>query len=163
MVGTCEKAVDDSRDIHKDSLVDSDVGHNTLCFALNLWQCPGFPSIKSHPHLVPDILQQFISICVKGAGTEGCVPAILLEPAGQVHPASLVQVQLLLGDQVRAIHPWVGVWPGQRGGSAIIYIGREPLNLILSNSALGKMMSWSLLEANRIYQSRGKDTALEAF
>ena len=51
-------------------------------------------------------------MCVEGAGTERRVPAVLLEPAGQVHPASLVQVQLLLGDQVRAIHPWVGVRQG---------------------------------------------------
>ena len=36
MVATCKKAVDDSGDVHKDSLVDSDVGHNTLCFALHL-------------------------------------------------------------------------------------------------------------------------------
>ena len=82
----------------------------TLCASLSTFpKILTFQSIKSHPHLVPDILQQFISMCVEGAGTERRVPAVLLEPAGQVHPASLVQVQLLLGDQVRAIHPWVDV------------------------------------------------------
>ena len=76
-------------------------------------------------HLVPDVLQQFVPVCFKGAatercdpivylqsqsnerpGTERCVPAVLLQPGSQVDPAGLVQVQLVLRNQVGAVHTW---------------------------------------------------------
>ena len=39
-------------------------------------------------------------------GTERCVPAVLLQPGSQVDPAGLVQVQLVLCNQVGAVHTW---------------------------------------------------------
>ena len=39
-------------------------------------------------------------------GTKRCVPAVLLQPRSQVDPAGLVQVQLVLRNQVGAVHTW---------------------------------------------------------
>ena len=44
-------------------------------------------AMKQTPHLIPDIFQHFVPPCVKGGRAEGGVPAVVLEPGCQVHPA----------------------------------------------------------------------------
>ena len=36
MLTTCKEAVKNSGHVHQDAFIDSDVGHHTLCFTLNL-------------------------------------------------------------------------------------------------------------------------------
>ena len=58
---------------------------------------------KMWPNRLSSITEQWKK---KKPGTERCVPAILLQPRSQVDPAGLVQVQLVLRNQVGAVHTW---------------------------------------------------------
>ena len=56
--------------------------------------CVAF-AVKQTPHLIPDIFQHFVPLCVKGGKAEGGVPAVFFEPSWQVHPARLCDIQVV--------------------------------------------------------------------
>ena len=55
MLTTCKEAVKNSRHVHQNAFIDSDVGHYTLCFTLNLVHMS--IAVQDVPKKVPDRFQ----------------------------------------------------------------------------------------------------------
>ena len=57
MLTTCKEAIKNSGHVHQNAFIDSDVGHHTLCFTLNLvhMSCCTY---RMSPKKVPDRFQE---------------------------------------------------------------------------------------------------------